>query len=241
MLRSDLEEIANFFDDRTYLTLNTTGDGLTNDRARALRDSGIFAIGVSLDSTDPNEHDRLRGKKGAHYEGGMRVPFIAAWVKADGDNPHQGRLRIPAGAIQSQQAAVYDLFPTILAAAGIESPPGHVVDGLRLDTLLTGQRDAGRPETFLMHYPHSPHRTNHFTCYRDGAWKVIYHYFPTEVSGGSRYQLFNLAEDPFEQTNLAASRPEQLRRMMQDLIAALEKHDAVYPVGKDGQVQEPVR
>ena len=24
----------------------------------------------------------LRGKKGAHYEGGMRVPFIAAWAGA---------------------------------------------------------------------------------------------------------------------------------------------------------------
>ena len=65
LLRKDLEEIVSSFDDRTYLTLNTTGDGLTNGRARALRDSGIFAVGVSLDSTDPREHDRLRGKKGA--------------------------------------------------------------------------------------------------------------------------------------------------------------------------------
>ena len=65
LLRGDLEEIAAFFDDRTYLTLNTTGEGLTQDRVRALRDSGIFAVGVSLDSTDPNEHDRFRGQKGA--------------------------------------------------------------------------------------------------------------------------------------------------------------------------------
>ena len=65
LLRDDLEEIANSFDDRTYLTLNTTGDGLTSGRARSLRDSGIFAVGVSLDSTDPIEHDLLRGRKGA--------------------------------------------------------------------------------------------------------------------------------------------------------------------------------
>ena len=101
------------------------------------------------------------------------------------------------------------------------------------------QRDDSRPETFLMHYPHAPHRTHYFTCYRDGDWKVIYHYFPTDVSGCSHYQLFNLAEDPFEQTDLAASRPDQLRRVMQDLIAALEQHDAVYPVNKDGHVQKP--
>ena len=61
----------------------------------------------------------LRGKKGAHYEGGMRVPFIAAWAGAQPENAHQRRLPIPAGAIQQQQAAVYDLFPTILALAGV--------------------------------------------------------------------------------------------------------------------------
>src|SRR5262245_17215221 len=88
----------------------------------------------------------LRGKKGSHYEGGTRVPFIAAWAKAAPDNPFQARLPIPAGAIQSQQAAVYDLFPTILALTGLKSPEGHVVDGAVLDTLLAGQRDSTRDE-----------------------------------------------------------------------------------------------
>lgn len=175
----------------------------------------------------------LRGKKGSHYEGGMRVPFIAAWAKA-ADNASQRRLPIPAGAIQTQQAAVYDLFPTILALTGIDTPAGHAVDGSRLDTLLTGKPDKNRGETFLMHYPHSPHRTTYFTTYRDGDWKVIYHYFPSEVSEGSHYQLFNLAEDPFEQKNLAATRPAELKRLMQGLIAGLESQKAVYPVDSDG-------
>jgi hypothetical protein len=64
------------------------------------------------------------------------------------------------------------------------------VDGLRLDRLLTGKPDRSRKEQILMHYPHSPHRTEYFTVWRDGDWKVIYHYFPTAVSGGSHYQLF---------------------------------------------------
>jgi arylsulfatase A-like enzyme len=182
----------------------------------------------------------LRGKKGSHYEGGMRVPFIAAWAKASARNRHQQRLPIAAGAIQSQQAAVYDLFPTVLALAGIPSPVKHIVDGSRLDTLLAGESDAKREDTFLMHYPHSPHRSEYFTCYRHGAWKAIYHYFPSKGSEGSHYQLYNLAEDPFESQNLAASRPDQLRLMMQGLMASLEKHDALYPVDrKDGTT--PVR
>ena len=65
LLRSDLAEIAGTFDDSTYLTLNTTGAGLTRERAHALKDNGLFALGVSLDSADPAEHDRMRGKEGA--------------------------------------------------------------------------------------------------------------------------------------------------------------------------------
>ena len=176
----------------------------------------------------------LRGKKGSHYEGGVRVPFIAAWAKPAPDNAFQKRLPISVGGVQTQQAAVYDMFPTILALTGNSAPANHIVDGARLDTLLTGKRDASREETFLMHYPHSPHRTDYFTTYRNGDWKVIYHYFPSDVSENSHYQLFNLAKDPFEQKNLAASEPAELRRLMQGLIAGLEKQGAVYPVDKAG-------
>jgi arylsulfatase A-like enzyme len=167
----------------------------------------------------------------------MRVPFIAAWAKPSDDNPHQKHLPIIAGAIQSQQAAVHDLFPTILALADIESPKNHIVDGQRLDTLLTGKPDKSRDESFLMHYPHSPHRSDYFTCFRQGDWKVIYHYLPTEASENSHYQLFNLADDPFEQKDLAKAEPDQLRRMMQGLITSMKKHNALYPVDQDGKTR----
>jgi arylsulfatase A-like enzyme len=175
----------------------------------------------------------LRGKKGAHYEGGMRVPFIAAWAKASADHPQQQRLPIPAGAIQPQLASVCDLFPTILHFVGVTPPAEHVVDGLRLDTLLAGKSDSDRPEMFLMHYPHAPHRSDYWTSYRDGKWKVIYHYIPSAASENSHYQLFNLAADPFEQQDLSASHPDELRRMMRGLIGALEAHQAVYPLNDD--------
>lgn len=181
----------------------------------------------------------LRGKKGSHYEGGTRVPFIAAWAKPSASNPQQARLPIAAGAIQSQVAAVPDLFPTILDLAGVTVPARHTVDGVKLNTLLAGQADASRSETFLMHYPHAPHRSDYWTSYRDGAWKVIYHYFPSAASEQSHFQLFNLKADPFEQKNLATTNPEDLRRMMGSLIAALEKHQAVYPV--DPESRSPLK
>jgi arylsulfatase A-like enzyme len=169
----------------------------------------------------------------------MRVPFIAAWAKPNAENIWQKKLPVSVGAIQSQQAAVYDLFPTILAMVGRPIPENHAVDGSRLDTLLIEKRDSKREERFLMHYPHAPHRTDYFTTYRDGDWKVIYHYFPSDVSENSHYQLFNLAKDPFEQKNVAASEPAELSRMMKGLIAGLEKQYAIYPVDK--QTREPLK
>jgi len=65
LLREDLEEIAGLFDDRSCVNLGTTGDGLTPRRARALRGAGVFAVGISLDSAREEEHDRLRGRRGA--------------------------------------------------------------------------------------------------------------------------------------------------------------------------------
>lgn len=199
----------------------------------------IFLGDNGSDAPLGNEHAvacaaPLRGKKGSHYEGGMRVPFVAAWAKADAENPHQQRLPVTAGALQSQIASVTDVFPTLLGLAGVTPPANHTVDGRKLDRLLTGQTDPERPETFLMHYPHAPHRSDYWTSYRNGEWKIIYHYFPGEDSGDKRYQLFHLKSDPYEQTDLAEKNPAELTRLMRGLIAALEAHGAVYPVAQPG-------
>jgi MoaA/NifB/PqqE/SkfB family radical SAM enzyme/SAM-dependent methyltransferase len=65
LLRRDLAKVAALFDDRSMVIVGTTGAGLTADRARRLRDAGVFALGISLDSTIEEEHDRLRGVEGA--------------------------------------------------------------------------------------------------------------------------------------------------------------------------------
>jgi MoaA/NifB/PqqE/SkfB family radical SAM enzyme/SAM-dependent methyltransferase len=65
LLREDLEDVAGAFSNGTCLMLGTTGDGLTPGRARALAARGVFGVGISLDSGDEAEHDRLRGRVGA--------------------------------------------------------------------------------------------------------------------------------------------------------------------------------
>jgi arylsulfatase A-like enzyme len=165
--------------------------------------------------------------------------MIAAWAKNNAEQSHQQRLPIAAGAIQTQVASVCDLFPTIVNLLDLDLPANCAVDGASLDTLFSGGIDRTRNQKFLMHYPHAPHRSDYFTVYLDDRWKVIYHYFPSPASENSHYQLYNLAQDPFEQKNLATSKPVKLRRMMTDLVAALESHQAVYPV-QDSKAQKPV-
>jgi len=182
----------------------------------------------------------LRGKKGSHYEGGMRVPFIAAWAKPNAQDPHQQQVPIPAGAVCNELGAVHDLFPTIVDFLDLQPPKDYRVDGKNLLGLVTGEPADAPRNAFLMHYPHAPHRSDYFTCYREGDWKVIYHYFPSKVSADSHYQLFDLASDPYEQEDLAEAEPERLRAMVSKLAAQLEAHQAVYPVAK-GDGEKPVK
>lgn len=179
----------------------------------------------------------LRGKKGSHYEGGVRVPFIAAWAQADAANEHQKSLALSAGSVHSGLASVPDLFPTVLSLAGAASPSGHAVDGKDMRPLLLGA-DGETNAAFLMHYPHGPHRSNYWSSLRDSEWKVIYHYLPGEK--GKRYQLFHLKNDPYEQQDLAEKDPATLKRMMEGLIATLEAHQAQYPRDKEGMELRPL-
>lgn len=179
----------------------------------------------------------LRGKKGAHYEGGMRTVFLAAWAKPDPANPWQQRLPIAAGAIQRQVCDITDIFPTLLGLTG-DVPQGALVDGRRLDALFTGKPDAARPERFLMHYPHGPHRSSYFTVWRNGPWKLIFHALPDSAAETGRFQLFHLGRDPAEQTNLARQEPETLARMVNEMAAELERHNAQYPTdAKGGEIR----
>ncbi|MBT3194593.1 MAG: sulfatase [Verrucomicrobia bacterium] len=177
----------------------------------------------------------LRGKKGTHYEGGMRVPFIVAWAEADSGNEWQCKLPITGGTVQTQPGTILDVLPTICNLVGIELPDGMEIDGYDLSQQLIGKRNDSRKEDFLNHFPHK-HRSSYFTSYVNGDWKVIYHYpVPTPKQAkagkptGSGYELYNLKDDPFEKTNLADSHPEELKAMMGALIEDLEAKNALYP------------
>ncbi|MFO0979738.1 MAG: sulfatase-like hydrolase/transferase [Planctomycetaceae bacterium] len=236
---------------QAFATLVEGMDKSLGDLMQHLHDLGvaentlvIFLGDNGSDAPLGHEHDvacaaPLRGRKGSHYEGGVRVPMIVSWGKPDSTNVHQQRLKISAGTIQTQLAAVHDVFPTILSVAEIPVPESHVIDGQNLVGLLTGQPDPGHRSELLVHYPHAPHRSGYWSSFRDEDWKVVYHYIPGKASSGSHYQLFHLSEDPFEQQDFAARDPENLQRMMKRLTESLEQHNAVYPTDKSGNELKP--
>lgn len=176
----------------------------------------------------------LRGKKGNHWEGGMRVPFIASWLTPNDKVSCQEKTPIARNEVQQQLGSVIDVFSTLCQVAKVSPPEAYVMDGFELQDQLNGQQNVKRDELFLNHFPHGNHRTNYFTSLVKSDWKIIYHY---QVDGAPRYELFNLKEDPFEANNVAEENPEQLKIMMKVLADEMQNKKALYPE-KDGRPLE---
>lgn len=181
----------------------------------------------------------LKGKKGHHWEGGMRVPFIASWATPQASNKNQQKLAIPQNSIQSQMGTIFDLLPTVCELAETKPQKGHKTDGIILHKQLEGKRNKNHPELFLNHFPHGQHRTNYFTSLVKENWKIIYHY---QTAGSPRYELFNLNNDPYEATDLSKKDSKQLKIMMKVLVEKLEDSNALYPEkdGKELKVLMPI-
>lgn len=190
------------------------------------------------DAADYGSSAPLKGKKGSEYEGGVRIPFIAAWAKPNAENRFQKQLPIASNAVQTQMATMMDIYPTLLYVAGAKVPSGHILDGSNLKKLLTGKPDRKHRDDFLMHFPHA-HRGQYFTTYREGDWKLIYYYNP-QTDGIPTCKLYNLRKDPFEKNDIASLNPKKRRQMCKAMITRLAKEHALYPVDKNGKTLYPI-
>lgn len=119
----------------------------------------------------------LRGGKGDLWDGGIRIPFAISW-----------KGQIPAGRTFDAPAISMDLTATALKAAGAETDQAKI-DGVDLLPLLTGGTNAAPHETLFW-------RVGRKNALRHGDWKLI-------RQGGGAWQLYDLAKDVGETTDLA--------------------------------------
>jgi arylsulfatase A len=181
------------------------------------------------DGTVVTSNRPLRGEKGSLYEGGIRVPAIARWPG-----------RILAGSVCTTPVITTDLHATFAALAGVAVPEGEL-DGVNLLPLLTDPAAPLKREALFWHLPHYHHSTP-ASAVRWGDWKLI------EFFEEPHLELYHLAKDPSETTNLAATEPDraqQLRQVLHDwrarVGARLPVANPQYDPARAGQLGKPGR
>lgn len=145
----------------------------------------------------------LRGRKRDLHEGGIRVPGLARWPS-----------RIPAGSVCDTPVIGSDMFPTMLSAAQVNLPGDRVFDGVDVLGLLAGKTPAiARPQPLFWRLHMAP---NAKIAMRVDDWKIL------ADAALSQFELYNLRTDPQERNDLAASAPERLKQLRDQLV----KHNA---------------
>jgi len=211
--------------DATEADLAAVADGPGNRTHKAMTHALDRAVGVVLDALDEHHkrdntlvvflndnggvrgHDNtpLTGFKGSTWEGGIRVPFAVRWPA-----------RIPAGQVFTKPVISLDIFPTAMAAAGVEDPPGKPLDGVDLLPWLTTPRE-DRPHQTLFW------KNGSRWAVRDGDLKLVVSNSSSQGRARGRKQpqqaaelergLFEIPRDPGEQHDLATERASDVARL----------------------------
>ena len=143
-----------------------------------------------------------RSGKTHMYEGGLRVPFIARWPA-----------RIKPGSVNKLNAMSMDMFPTALEAAELKLPTN--IDGISFLPALLGREHKPIPRDyyFVRREGGPQYGGKTIEALQHGDWKLI------QDSPLAPLELYNLADDPFETTDLAA----QKKPVVAELHALLRK------------------
>lgn len=149
-----------------------------------------------------NSNGPFRGYKRDLYEGGIRAPLLAVW---------QGK--IAPGSISHHISAHWDMLPTFCELAGVAAPEN--IDGISMVPELLGRSGEQRQHDYL--YWEFTER-NRSQAVRQGDWKGVRNNI--RQNPNSPLELYNLASDPGEQTNLADQHPEIVQQLNQLLKTA---------------------
>ena len=158
----------------------------------------VYAIGGA-------DNAPLRGGKGDTFEGGIRVVATMRWPE-----------KIAAGGKVDSIMSVMDVFPTLLAAAGIEPQTRHRLDGRNLlPAIVEGERIAR--EDLLFFIAESPFKnTVNVTAFND-EWKLVQRIETGFTSVEVSNFLFDINADPNEYQNLALEHPDVVAELADEI------------------------
>jgi arylsulfatase A-like enzyme len=168
----------------------------------------------------------LKGYKGTYYEGGIRVPLFVVWPGV-----------VAPGSESAVPVTGVDFYPTFCEMLGTTPPDGQPLDGVSLVPLLRGEQVDPGDRPLFWHFPaylqsyagvvdeqRDPlFRSRPCSIVRKGSWK-LHEYF--EDSG---YELYNLADDIGETTDLSRRHPKKLVELQRELREWRERIAAPVP------------
>ena len=129
------------------------------------------------------------------------------------------------GTTTATPAITPDIPATILDLTGVGAEPAQPLDGVSLAPVLCGE--SLDREALYWHYPHYPHYhpggATPYSAIRAGGWRLVHFY------EDGRSELYDLANDPGEKTDLAAKEPARAAELQAMLDAWLNAVDAQFP------------
>ena len=163
-----------------------------------------------------------RGMKSDAWEGGHRVPFIARWPG-----------RISAATTSDAPIVLTDLMRTLANLLDHELPADAGEESFDFGPALFASESESPSRNHLVH-----HSGNGLFAIRQGQWKLIlgrgsggFTQF-TPAADAPPGQLYDLASDPAEQTNLYEQHPDIVQRLS-SLLTRLKEQGRSYPT--DGE------
>ncbi len=141
----------------------------------------------------------LRNRKRAVYEGGIRVPGIIRWPD-----------KIKPGSVSHQPIIGSDFFTTVCKIANVQIPQDRVIDGVDITTAFTGGT-VERKTPLYWRCNIAPGGVK--VAMRIGDYKIL---APEDFS---RFEMYNIAKDEKETTNLALKEPEKFEEMKKAFIS----------------------
>jgi arylsulfatase A-like enzyme len=187
--------------------------------AAGMRQDTLFIFASDNGGPAPGrvtDNGPLRAGKGSLYEGGVRVCAFATWAG-----------KIPAGSVVRAPLHIVDWYPTLLRLAGAKIEQSLPLDGRDAWAALTEGASSPHEDILVNVTPGAG-------ALRMGDWKLVLgggletedENETARPRAGKKPELFNLANDPGEKTNLAAAEPARLHEMSARLAVYAQQQTA---------------